>query len=145
MRDTYSFITSHFLHYQPINIVLLSFRYRSAYRSIGATIGANLRFIGAIGAIIGANIEFIGDIIGDMSTIIDDNTKFISDIFYDILYDKNRFTMTLLELSMTSNIDYIETNNQSNFFNSSISGRASFNISGISLEVVYVATPIGLS
>ena len=142
MRDTYSFITSHFLHYQPINIVLLSFRYRSAYRSIGATIGANLRFIGAI---IGANIEFIGAIIGDMSTIIDDNPKFIGDIFYDILYDKNRFTMTLLELSMTSNIDYIETNNQSNFFNSSISGRASFNISGISLEVVYVATPIGLS
>ena len=134
MRDTYSFITSHFLHYQPINI-FISFRI-APYRSIGATIGANLRFIGAIGAIIGANIEFIGDIIGDMSTIIDDNTKFIGDIFYDIIYDKNRFTMTLLELSMTSNIDYIETNNQSNFFNSSISGRASFNISGISLEVV---------
>ena len=57
--------------------------------SIGATIGANLRFIGAIGAIIGANIEFIGD----------------------IFYDKNRFTMTLVELSMTSNIGYLGTNN----------------------------------
>ena len=35
--------------------------------------------------------------------------------------------------------------NQSSFFNSSISGRVSFSISGISLVVVYVATPIGLS
>ena len=99
------------------------------HRSIGATIGANLRFIGAI---IGANIEFIGDIIGDMSSIIDDNTRFIGDIFYDIIYDKNRFTMTLVELSMTSNIGYLGTNNQSNFFNSSTSGRASRNFSGIS-------------
>lgn len=85
------------------------------HRSIGATIGANLRFIGAIigaiGAIIGANIEFIGDIIGDMSPIIDDNTKFIGAIFYDIIYDTKRFTMTLVELSMTSNIDYLGTNN----------------------------------
>ena len=78
------------------------------HRSIGATIGANLRFIGAI---IGANIEFIGDIIGDMSPIIDDNTKFIGAIFYDIIYDTKRFTMTLVELSMTSNIDYLGTNN----------------------------------
>ena len=72
------------------------------------------RFIGAIGAIIGANIEFIGD------------------IFYDIIYDKNRFTMTLVELSMTSNISCLGSNNQSNFFNSSTSGRASRNFSGIS-------------
>lgn len=84
------------------------------HRSIGATIGANLRFIDANGAIIGANIEFIGD------------------IFYDIIYDKNRVTMILVELSMTSNIDYLRTNNQSNFFNSSTSGRASRNFSGIS-------------
>ena len=97
------------------------------HRSIGATIGANLRFIGAIGAIIGANIEFIGD------------------IFYDIIYDKNRFAMTLVELSMTSNIDYLRTNNQSNFFNSSTSGRASRNFSGISSLRRYVATPIGLA
>ena len=115
------------------------------HRYIGATIGANLRFIGAIGAIIGANIEFIGDSIGDMSTIIDDNTKFIGDIFYDIIYDKNRFAMTLVELSMTSNIDYLRTNNQSNFFNSSTSGRASRNFSGISSLRRYVATPIGLA
>lgn len=111
------------------------------HRSIGATIGANLRFIGAIGA----NIEFIGD----MSTIIGDNTKFIGDIFYDIfydiIYDKNRFAMTLVELSMTSNIDYLRTNNQSNFFNSSTSGRASRNFSGISSLRRYVATPIGLA
>ena len=102
------------------------------YRSIGATIGANLRFIGAIGAIIGANIEFIGDIIGDISPIIDDNTKFIGDIFYDIIYDTKRFTMTLVLLSMTSNIGNTDSNNQSNFFNSSTSGRASRNFSGIS-------------
>ena len=97
------------------------------HRSIGATVGANLRFIGAIGAIIGANIEFIGD------------------IFYDIIYDKNGFAMTLVELSMTSNIDYLRTNNQSNFFNSSTSGRASRNFSGISSLRRYVATPIGLA
>ena len=36
------------------------------HRYIGATIGANLRFICAIGAIIGANIEFIGRIIYDI-------------------------------------------------------------------------------
>ncbi len=55
------------------------------------TIGANLRFIGAIGATIGANIEFI----------------------YDIIYDTKRFTMTLVELSMTSNIGHLGTNNRS--------------------------------
>lgn len=33
----------------------------------------------------------------------------------------------------------------SNFFSSSMSGRASFNASGVSWDVVYVATPIGLS
>ena len=84
---------------------------RSRHSVIGATIGANLRFIGAI---IGANIEFIGA------------------IFYDIIYDKNRFTMTLVELSMTSNIGYLSSNNQSNFLSSSTSGRASRNFSGIS-------------
>lgn len=97
--------------------------HRSIGATIGATIGANLRFIGAIGA----NFEFIGD------------------IFYDIIYDKNRFAMTLVELSMTSNIDYLRTNNQSNFFNSSTSGRASRNFSGISSLRRYVATPIGLA
>lgn len=84
------------------------------FHSTGATIGANIRFIGAIiGAIdanIGANIEF----------------------FYDIIYDTKRFTMTLVLLSMTSNIGYVDSNNQSNFFNSSTSGRASRNFSGIS-------------
>ena len=64
--------------------------------------------------------------------IIDANIEFIGDIFYDIIYDKNRFTMTLVELSMTSNIGCLRTNNQSNFFNSSTSGRASRNFSGIS-------------
>ena len=44
-----------------------------------------------------------------MNCIIDDITKFIGDIFYDIIYDKNRFTMTLIELSMTSNIGYLGT------------------------------------
>ena len=87
------------------------------------TIGANLRFIGAIGATIGANIEFI----------------------YDIIYDTKRFTMTLVLLSMTSNIVYADSNNQSNFFNSSTSGRASRNFSGISSLRRYVATPIGLA
>ena len=43
-------------------------------------------FIGAISATIGANIEFI----------------------YDIIYDTKRFTMTLVLLSMTSNIGYAE-------------------------------------
>ena len=56
-----------------------SFRLLFRYCSIGATIGANLRFIGAI--------------------------------FYDIIYDTKRFTMTFVELSMTSNIDYLGTNN----------------------------------
>ncbi len=70
-----------------------SFRLLFRYCSIGATIGANLRFIGAIGAIIGANLRFIGA------------------IFYDIIYDTKRFTMTFVELSMTSNIDYLGTNN----------------------------------
>ena len=35
--------------------------------------------------------------------------------------------------------------NYSSFFNSSISGNACFNFSGISSEVLYVATPNGLS
>ena len=35
--------------------------------------------------------------------------------------------------------------NYSKFFNSSISGKACFNFSGISSEVLYVATPNGLS
>lgn len=35
--------------------------------------------------------------------------------------------------------------NYSNFFNSSMSGNACFNFSGISSEVLYVATPNGLS
>ena len=56
-----------------------SFRLLFRYCSIGATIGANLRFIGAI--------------------------------FYDIIYDTKRFTMTFVELSMTSNIDYLGPNN----------------------------------
>ena len=90
---------------------------------IGATIGANFIIIGAISAIIGANIEFI----------------------YDITYDTKRFTMTLVLLSMTSNIGYADSNNQSNFFNSSTSGRASRNFSGISSLRRYVATPIGLA
>ena len=77
--------------------------------------------------------------------IIDANIEFISVIFYDIIYDKNRFTMTLVELSMTLNIGYLVTNNQSNFFNSSTSGRASRNFSGISSLIRYVATPIGLA
>ena len=65
------------------------------YHSTGATIGAIIRFIGAIiGAIsanIGANIEFI----------------------YDIIYDTKLFTMTLVLLSMTSNIGHLSTNNRS--------------------------------
>ena len=131
MYTTFQYSTSSFrLLFRIVPVIV-------PHRSIGATIGANLRFIGAIGA----NIEFIGD----MSTIIGDNTKFIGDIFYDIIYDKNRFAMTLVELSMTSNIDYLRTNNQSNFFNSSTSGRASRNFSGISSLRRYVATPIGLA
>ncbi|WP_290460563.1 hypothetical protein [Bacteroides caecimuris] len=55
------------------------------YHSTGATIGAT----------IGANIEFIGD------------------IFHDIIYDTKRFAMTLVELSMTSNIGHLGTNNRS--------------------------------
>ena len=113
-------IKEHWVIVQDLFVFLDSRSFRLLFRivphrSIGATIGANLRFIGAIigaiGAIIGANIEFIGDIIGDMSPIIDDNTKFIGAIFYDIIYDTKRFTMTLVELSMTSNIDYLGTNN----------------------------------
>lgn len=57
-----------------------SFRLSFRYRSIGATIGANLIFIGAIGAIIDANFEFIGAI----SAIIGANIEFIGDILGDI-------------------------------------------------------------
>ena len=97
--------------------------------NISATIGAKFIIIGAIcsniGATIGANLRFIGAIIG---ATIGANTEFI----YDIIYDTKRFTMTLVLLSMTSNIGNADSNNQSNFFNSSTSGRASRNFSGIS-------------
>ena len=77
---------------------------------------------------IGANLRFIGAIIGAIGATSGANTEFI----YDIIYDTKRFTMTLVLLSMTSNIGNADSNNQSNFFNSSTSGRASRNFSGIS-------------
>ena len=129
MSDANTLIVFHHLYYFCLSLSIF----------IGATIGANSIIIGAIIGAIGdiyrsaiVPHRSVGVIIGDMSPIIDDNTKFIGDIFYDIIYDKNRFAMTLVELSMTSNIDYLRTNNQSNFFNSSTSGRASRNFSGIS-------------
>lgn len=51
-----------FLDYRSFRLLFRIVPVIVPHRSIGATIGANLRFIGAIGAIIGANIEFIGDI-----------------------------------------------------------------------------------
>ncbi len=80
----------------------------------------------------------------------------ISNLLVPLLVTSVPLLMTTMYLLVTFHIsptltcDYwgrIETTilNQSSFFSSSISGRVSFSISGISLVVVYVATPIGLS
>lgn len=80
----------------------------------------------------------------------------ISNLLVPLLVTSVPLLMTTMYLLVTFHIsptltcDYcgrIETTilNQSSFFSSSISGRVFFSISGISLVVVYVATPIGLS
>lgn len=79
----------------------------------------------------------------------------ISNLLVPLLVTSVPLLMTTMYLLVTFHIsptltcDYcgrIETTilNQSSFFSSSISGRVSFSISGISFVVVYVATPIGL-
>jgi len=46
-----------------------------------------------IGAIIGANLKFIGDTIGAIGATIDDNKEFVGDILYGTIYDMRRLQL----------------------------------------------------